>query len=67
MFNACQDLVHCCLGFPQYKGVTFCAQCLTKFLDIEKIEIQKQTKNSSCFGMAHNDNYKSHQTLKQSL
>jgi hypothetical protein len=23
MFNAYQDLMPCCLGFPQYKGVTF--------------------------------------------
>ncbi len=38
MFNACQDLVHCCLGFPQYKGVTFFAQCLTSSLDIQKLK-----------------------------
>jgi hypothetical protein len=29
MFNACQDLVPCWLGFSQCKSVTFFAQCLT--------------------------------------
>jgi hypothetical protein len=45
-------------GFPQHKGVTFFAQCLINFFlsDIEKTEIKKQTRNSSCFGVAQNDN-----------
>ncbi len=67
MFNACQDLVPCCLGFPQYKGVTFLPNAWLVFLDIEKIEVQKQTKNSSFFGVAQSNNYKNHQTPKQSL
>ncbi len=29
MFNVCHDLMPCCLGFPQYKGMTFSVQCLT--------------------------------------
>jgi hypothetical protein len=33
MFNAYQDLVACYLGFPQYKGVIFFAQCLTSFFE----------------------------------
>jgi hypothetical protein len=63
MFNACQDLVPCYLGFPQYKGPS----AWLVFLDIEKTEVQKQTRNSSFFGVAQNDNYKNHQTPKQSL
>jgi hypothetical protein len=36
-------------------------------LDIEKIKIHKQTRNSSCFDVAQSDNLKNHQTPKQFL
>jgi hypothetical protein len=48
MFNAYQDLMPTVWDFH--------AQCLTSSFGHQKTEIQKQTKNFSCFDAAQNDN-----------
>jgi len=55
MFNACQDLVPVVRDFPNIKVWLSLPSAWPILLDIEKIEIQKQTMNSSCFGMAQSD------------
>ncbi len=56
VFNACQDLVLVVWDFPNIKVWLSLPSAWPVLLDIEKIEIQKQTKNSSCFGVAQSDN-----------
>jgi hypothetical protein len=67
IFNDCQNLVHDVWDFPNIKVWLSLPSFSLIPLDIEKIEIQKQTMNSSCFHMGQSDNLKNHQTWKQSL
>jgi hypothetical protein len=56
MFNAYQDLVPAIWDFPNTKVWLSMPSVWPVLLDIEKTKIQKQTKNSSCFGAAQSDN-----------
>jgi hypothetical protein len=56
VFNAYQDLVPVVWDFPNIKMWLSLPSVWSVLLDIEKIEIQKHTRNSSCFGVAQSDN-----------
>ncbi len=56
MFNAYQDLMPIIWDFLNIKVWFSLPNAWRVLLDIEKIEIQKQTRNSSCFGVAQSDN-----------
>jgi hypothetical protein len=56
MFNACQDLMPIVWDIPNTKVWLSMPSVWLVLLDIEKTEIHKQTRNSSCFGVAQSDN-----------